>query len=185
MYRIRYSMPRKLFKQFLPDPARIKKIRMLGVLGGAIHNSELWHLTKCSVAGAFFIGVFCAFLPIPFQTVLAGLLAMLFKRNLPLAVILVFITNPFTMAPIFYGNYWVGSLILGHSVDHQTVQTNNLGQWFTTHFDSIGAPLLLGSVICGLAFGLFSYIAVHQFWIWRVRQNWRSRRTKRTIPNSK
>ena len=88
-------MPRKLFKKLLPDPAKIKDNRYLAVLGSAIHRAEFWHLTKRSVSGAFFIGVFCAFLPIPLQSLLAAFLAIVFKRNLPLSVILVFITNPF------------------------------------------------------------------------------------------
>lgn len=177
-------MPRKFFKRFLPDAARIKNIRFLGILGGAIHNTELWHLTKHSVAGAFFIGVFCAFLPIPFQSVPAGLLAIAFKRNLPLSVTLVFITNPFTMAPVFYTSYWVGSLILGRPADPEAMASKNLSEWVISHFDSIGAPLLTGSVVCGLIFGLLSYIAVHQFWIWRVKRNWHFRRIKRSATHS-
>ncbi len=172
-------MPRKLFKQFLPSPERIKKMRFLGVLGHAIHNSELWHLTKHSVAGASFIGVFCAFLPIPFQTILAGLLAIIFKKNLPLSIILVFITNPLTMAPIFYVNYLVGNLIVGSTADAHLINTENINQWFMTNLDSIGLPLLIGSLVCGLTLGIISYFSIHQFWVRKVKQNWLSRRLKR------
>jgi len=173
-------MPRKLFKRLLPDPTKIKENRWLSVLGSAVHNSEFWHLTRRSVAGAFFIGVFCAFLPMPLQTVLAAFLAIIFKRNLPLAVILVFITNPLTMPPIYYFNYWLGSLILSEPSIYLTLNLDDLWVWLAVNFNHIGKPLIVGSVVAGLIFGLLSYIIVHLFWSWTVKSKWKKRRLERT-----
>ena len=50
-----------------------------------------------------------AFLPVPFQMVLAALGALWRRVNLPLAVALICITNPLTMAPAFYLCYKVGA----------------------------------------------------------------------------
>ncbi len=172
-------MPRKFFKRILPDPVKIKENRYLALLGDSIHESELWHLTKCSVAGAFFIGIFCAFLPIPFQSLLAATLAILFKRNLALSVALVFITNPITMPPIFYFNYWVGSLLLGDPAVYQQAQINDIWGWLTKNFDIIGKPLILGSLISGLVFGYLSYLTIHWFWVWKVTTRWKIRKQLR------
>jgi len=172
-------MPRRLFKKLLPDPAKIKENRWLSVLGSAVHNAELWHLTRRSVAGAFFIGVFCAFLPIPLQTVLAGFLAIIFKRNLPLAVVLVFITNPLTMPPIYYFNYWLGSLLLNEPSIYQTLNIDDIWVWLAVNFNHIGKPLVVGSVVAGLIFGFLSYLAIHMFWSWRVKDRWNKRRLAR------
>ncbi len=174
-------MPRKFFKRLLPDPARIKENRLLGLLGQSVHDSDLWHLNKHSVAGAFFIGVFCAFQPIPFQMLLAAFLAVAFKRNLALAVALVFISNPLTMAPIFYLNYRVGGLLFA-DVHRVNIPANeSIGSWLLANFNSIGLPLLTGSLICGLAAGYICYAVIHLFWRWQVTENWRQRRLRRKL----
>jgi len=172
-------MPRKLFKRFLPDPRRIKENRWIALIGTPIHDPELWHLTKRSVAGAFFIGIFCSFLPIPLQTVLAAFLAILFKRNLALSVVLVFISNPLTMPPIFYFNYLVGSWLLDSPARYAELQVDNLWHWLTGHFNGIGQPLILGSLINGLLFGALGYLMIQLFWRWHVSSRWRTRKVKR------
>jgi len=177
-------MPRKIFKALLPDPAKIKNNRWLALLGSAVHRTEYWHLTKHSVAGAFFIGVFCAFLPIPLQTLLAAFLAIIFKRNLPLSVILVFITNPFTMTPIYYFNYWLGSLLLNEPSIYETLSFDDLWVWLAVNFSHIGKPLVVGSIVAGLIFGSLSYFGVQLFWLWRVKSKWNKRRQQRS-QNSK
>lgn len=172
-------MPRRLFKKLLPDPSKIKENRWLSLLGSAIHQGDYWHLTKRSVAGAFFIGVFCAMLPIPMQTLLAGFLAIIFKRNLPLSVALVFITNPLTMPPIYYFNYWLGSLILSEPSIYQALNLDDLWVWVAVNFNHIGKPLVLGSIVAGLGFGLLSFLTIHLFWYWSVALKWRKRRRTR------
>ena len=172
-------MPRKFFKKLLPDPAKIKNNRLLAMLGSAIHHGEYWHLTKHSVAGAFFIGVFCAFLPIPLQSLLAGFLAIIFKRNLPLSVALVFITNPFTMPPIYYFNYWLGSLLLNEHSIYQTLNIDDLWVWLAVNFNHIGIPLIVGSLVAGLIFGFLSYLTIHLLWLWSVKSRWKKRRLTR------
>ena len=91
---------------------RIRKIKALGVLGDWVYASNLWHLNRYSASMAFFVGLFVAFMPIPGQVVVAAVLAVLLRCNLPLAVSLVFVTNPLTMAPVFYLAYEIGALIV-------------------------------------------------------------------------
>ena len=172
-------MPRKVFKRIIPNPATIKNNRYLKVLGTAMHNSDCWHLTKHSVAGAFFIGVFCAFLPMPFQTVLAGFLAIILKRNLPLSVGLVFISNPITMAPIFYFNYLIGSLFFPETVLVDYALIDDIWAWLSENFSHIGPPLIVGSLLVGLIAGALSYFTIHGFWVWQVNQKWQKRRELR------
>lgn len=172
-------MPRKFFKKLLPDPAKIKGNRWLSVLGSSAYRAEFWHLTRHSVAGAFFIGVFCAFLPIPLQTLLAAFLAIIFKRNLPLAVMLVFITNPLTMPPIYYFNYWLGSWLLNEPSIYQSLGVNDIWVWLAMNFNHIGKPLLVGSIAAGLIFGLLSYLSVQLFWLLHVKSKWNKRRLDR------
>ena len=87
-------MPRKLIKRYLPDPENIKSNRFLKVFGKVIHDPQLWHLTRYSVGHAFLVGLFCAFVPVPFQMLLAAGGAIIFRANIAISVALVWITNP-------------------------------------------------------------------------------------------
>ena len=69
--------------------------------------------TPESLARGFAIGMFVALTPtVGVQMILAGFIAHLFKGNRAIAAGLAWITNPLTIGPIFYFNYWVGLLFL-------------------------------------------------------------------------
>ncbi|MFW6343056.1 MAG: DUF2062 domain-containing protein, partial [Halothiobacillaceae bacterium] len=77
------------------------------VFGSRLQDGNLWHLNRRSVSGGVAVGLFSAFVPIPFQMVLAAGLAILLRVNLPLSVVLVWITNPITIVPLL----WVANRI--------------------------------------------------------------------------
>ena len=95
-------MPKKIIKRMMPDHQTIKENKYLKIFGNLLHNANLWHLNRHSVAKAFAVGLFFAFIPVPFQMVLAAGLAIIVHANLPLSIALVWITNPLTMPFIFY-----------------------------------------------------------------------------------
>ena len=68
-------------------------------------------MNRRSVSVACAIGLFCAFIPIPFQMILAAGLAIIVRCNLPIAVALVWITNPITMPPLFFLAYKMGAFL--------------------------------------------------------------------------
>src|SRR5690606_20244089 len=107
------SMPKRLFRKYLPSPEKIRHSKSLSFLGALLTDPNLWHINRHSLAGAAFIGIFSAFLPIPMQMGVAAILAVRFKCNLPLSIVLVWITNPLTIAPVFYFTFTVGAWILG------------------------------------------------------------------------
>ena len=106
-------MHRKYLKRYSPSPKTIRENKALAFLGEDIHRPSLWHMNRHSVSKAFAIGLFCTWLPFPLQTVIAALLAIYYRAHLPLSVVLVFITNPVTIPPMFYFAYKLGSVMLG------------------------------------------------------------------------
>ena len=96
-------MAKKTIQRFLPDPNKIRHHKSLKIFGRLLQDANLWHLNRRSARGAFAVGLFFAFIPVPFQMVLAAAGAILFRVNLPISVALVWLTNPLTMPPIFYG----------------------------------------------------------------------------------
>ena len=102
-------MPRKFLKRYLPSASEVRSRRSLRILGELLHDPNVWHLTRRSVSTAVAVGVFSAFVPVPFQMPLAAVLAIALRCNLPLAVALVWISNPMTMPAIFFFTYTVGA----------------------------------------------------------------------------
>src|SRR5690625_3246115 len=141
-------MARKIIRRFVPSPAAIKDKPGLRFLGGLLQNSSLFHLNRQSVSMAFFVGIFVAFLPMPFQMPLAALLALWVRCNLPLAVALVWITNPLTMPVIFFVTYQFGRWLL--QTPPMTVSLELSWDWLINEFGLIWKPLLVGSVLSGL-----------------------------------
>src|SRR5688572_3143060 len=101
-------MPRRFFRQYLPHPDLVHENRFLRVFGKALHQPNLWHLNRHSVSRAFAIGLFWGFIPIPFQMLPSAAFAIKFRANIIISVALVWITNPFTVGPIYYGTYTLG-----------------------------------------------------------------------------
>ncbi len=161
----------------MPSAARIREIKSLSILGDWIYATNLWHLNRYSASMAFFVGLFVAFMPIPIQMVVAALLALLFRCNLPLSVCLVWITNPLTMPALFFIAYKVGALIMGMPVHNMEFELSY--EWLSSQLSYIWRPFLLGCFMCGLFCGSLGYFVVSMVWRWRVAVHWRERKTRR------
>ena len=112
LFYLEKGMPKHLIRRYLPDPEKIARTPGLGFLRHRLEDPNLWHLNRRSASGARFWGLWCAFLPMPFQTVPAAIAALVFRVNLPLAIVLCWISNPLTMLPVIYVGYDLGALIL-------------------------------------------------------------------------
>ena len=81
---------------------------------------------------------------------LAALIAIVTRVNLPLSVALVWITNPITIPPMFYALYRLG-WILG--VDAADMGVEITFDWLFANFFAISKPLVIGAFFCGLISG--------------------------------
>jgi uncharacterized protein (DUF2062 family) len=106
-------MPRKFFRKYLPDAATVRANRYVAMFGSLLRHPNLWHLNRDSVAGAVAIGLFSGLVPGPLQMLTAALLAVPLRRNLPVALLTTFYTNPFTIVPLYVLAYGYGNLLLG------------------------------------------------------------------------
>ena len=171
-------MPRKLIQRYMPDHATIKRQKCLNCLGSWLHNPALWHLNRHSVAGAFFVGLSMAFVPVPFQMLLAATLAIIVHVNIPISVALVWLTNPLTMPPMFYFAYKVGQWLMGLP-DHPMPFDGFSWSWLMHAFSYIWQPFLLGCAVVGLAAGVLGYLTVRIGWRLAVVYKWRRRHRPR------
>lgn len=170
-------MPRRFIKRYMPDHKKIRSHKHLKFLGTLLHDPNILHINRRSVSGAFSVGLFMAFVPVPFQMILAAVGAIVARVNLPISVGLVWITNPLTMPPMFYGAYKVGAWTLG--LPTREIQFQLSGEWLIHELGAVWQPFLLGCLVCGVVCAVVSNIAIRGFWRLHVSRNWRNRRAER------
>ncbi len=170
-------MARKLIRRYLPDRQTIRGYKPLRVFDRFLHDPNLWHLNRYSTSGAVAVGLFMAFMPIPFQMVAAGALAIMLRLNLPLAVALVWVTNPITIPPLFLFCYKIGTWVIGN-VD-QEVAFAWSWEWFRAELLQRSEPLLVGCSIVGFLSALVGYLSARTLWRWHVIREWENRKRRR------
>ncbi|TNE98881.1 MAG: DUF2062 domain-containing protein [Gammaproteobacteria bacterium] len=170
-------MPKKFMKRYLPSPEKVKDMKSLHFLGDILHEPNLWHINRHSVARAFLVGIWFCFIPMPFQMVAAAFFAIWFNANLPLSVVLVWISNPITMPPLFYFNYKIGALALNRPVLDFDFELS--WSWISHRLVDIGVPLYLGSLIVATICACLAYLIIQYLWRRKIRSDWHIRQSER------
>ena len=166
-------MIKNVIKRLFPKLDAVKEEKVLKIFGPAVLQPNLWHINKKSVSRGFAIGAFCAFIPLPGQMILAAFLALTFAANLPIAIILTWITNPLTYTPIFFFAYKIGSFFITTNVtpeitdDELSLLSNIMHIW---------EPLFLGSIILALIGSIISYLLIRIYWRYYVIKIWSKRK---------
>lgn len=198
-------MARNFLKRFIPTPETIKNNPALRIFENVLHDPNLFHLNRHSVSVAFFWGLLIAILPVPGQMPLAALAALIFRCNLPIAVALAWVSNPFTTPFILLLSYKLGAFILqsdpvlqqpnlsyegltnSASIVWAQLCAGNFGdswKWLIQSLGGIWKPLLLGLVVTALLCGVLGYFAMQIFWRWQVTRAWEKRKTQRLAAKS-
>ncbi len=174
--RARIYMP---FKKYRPTRERLLETRSLQFLGERIHDPNLWHINRHSISYAVLIGGICCFLPIPFQTIPCLFLCMMIRCNIPLAIVIVWISNPVTMPPMMYFAYRVGNWMMGQTNRVESIELSV--KWLTAQISIVWEPILLGSLVSGFSIGIVGFIAVRLYWRWKISHDWKRRRARMTL----
>lgn len=169
-------MPKKLIKRFMPNRELIKKQKALRIFGNVLYNPNLWCLNRRSAAGAFAIGLFVAFIPLPSQMLISAALAVFFGVNLPLSIALVWISNPITMPVLFYFAYKLGAVVLQEPPTHFHFELS--WQFLSEQMSTIAPPLFVGCMICGVIFAIIGYFGIHGLWRYSVVRSWQKRQLR-------
>lgn len=172
-------MPRKFIRRYLPDHHKVREHKYLRIFGQLLHDPNLWHLNRRSATGAFAVGLFFAFFPIPSQMVYAAAVAIWLRVNLPLSVALVWITNPLTIPPIFYFCYKVGTWLLGAPL--HPVEFEFSVEWVKAELDVIWLPLLVGSLVVGTVAAAAGAGLIRLLWRLHLMQHIKERRRRRAL----
>ncbi|MBK30779.1 MAG: ATP-binding protein [Legionellales bacterium] len=158
---------RNLFKRYIPHKESIASNSIIRLFDEYLHDPNIWHIHRRSSAGGAAIGVFCAFIPIPIQTLSAAALAILFRINLPIAILFSFLANPITVPFIFFYSYKLGSILFGleeNQITNIIPENTTIIEWFNTIFLNIWEPLLIGCLILGLISSFITYFLIRLIW---------------------
>lgn len=169
-------MPRKFFeKHFKDDKFSIKDNKIYKLFFARfLGDPNLWHLNRRSVAGGMANGMFWGFVPLPIQTIGTVSGAIFFRVNLPISIAATWVTNPFTMVPIFYFTYKLGTFILQQ--ERIAIDKFNFSfEWFINMFAQIWQPLILGSLLVGSILSFLTYIIINGLWRLSIVAQWKKR----------
>lgn len=162
---------RKL-RQFLPTAKEIQQYRYLHIFGDSLKQPELWTFNRQTTAKGIAIGIFCAFLPMPFEILPAIFIAAMMRANLPFAVAGIWISNPLTWVPLYTPCYFLGAWIIGiEPIAISKIHIFQLGLHYIA--------LWLGCLIVGISLSVSTHFTISFLWRSDTRQRWKRRASQR------
>lgn len=175
---------RKHLKKYLPDHETIRRNRWLRPFESSLLHPRLWHLNRHSAAGAVAAGLACGLIPGPLQMLGAALCAVLFRVNLPLALLVTLYTNPLTIVPLYLLAYQLGRLLLGDTNGFIAPPAFDASQFvgWTAAMQAwmlqVAKPLGLGLPALAAGLAVASYFAVKAAWRIYLLAAWRRRKLR-------
>lgn len=172
---------RKHLRRILPTHEAIHGNRWLAPFADTLLHPRLWHLNRHSAAGAVAAGLFCGLIPGPFQMLGAAVCCLLFRVNLPLALLTTLYTNPLTIVPLYVAAFGIGRFVLGGGGQFNSPPAYDFQDplgWLRAMSEwtgGLGAPLALGLVLLAGGLAVAGYFSVKAIWRWHLIRAWRKR----------
>lgn len=162
--RRRIRMTKRVLRH-LPRRATLHRYPFMRRFADAARRRDyLWRFNPRTMAPAFYFGAVLAFLPLyGFQIPLAFAVAFFVRGNLPTMVGLQFLTNPVTIAPVYFLTYRIGARVLDLVGSNPAVSV----------FEQRAYSLIVGGVLSGLAFGGFLDLAYRAIALEARKHDWR------------
>jgi len=125
------------------------------------------------------VGIFIGFIvPMGLQVPVAALFAVWLRGNLAAAILSTLVTNPFTVAPIYFAAYKLGALLTGYSPALAPTEVSVVGK-----IVAVGGPLMVGLTVLGVVGAGVAYFGTQALWrliatrAWHRRQRVRAARS--------
>ncbi len=179
---------KRRLRRWFPSAQTLQETKGFGWLSHYLHRHPmLWVMHRRGVARGVALGIGIGVFPVPLQMPVAMLLAVALRANVAAAAAATWLTNPFTMAPIWALSAYLGSFIVPQQAPitpppalvnwHWASPTT----WPSALWEQIvswGPALLVGFPLAGLLLGTLAYAVVYWGWALLIRQE-RLRRLKR------
>ena len=161
-------------QRHMPTRDQMAENRFLRPIAHRFLSPELWRFTRRSVPRGVALGLFAAFIVPIGQIFLAAFLALPARANVPLAAIVTFVTNPFTLP------FWLvianrtGALVLnfdaavGGRAGELANDQGALARWL-----EVGGVTAFGFVVLALVSAAIGYLIASFVWkriVWAKRR---------------
>ncbi len=139
-----------------------------------------FNINRKMITRGVFIGLFWGFIPMPMQMLAVIATTPIVRFNVAIAIAMVWLSNPFTMPPMYYMEYLTGNFILGY----EGIADIELSlAWFSSNMGSIFVPLYVGTafysiVVSGTIYGLLNWL-----WIRSVNEERQAKESKESKEN--
>jgi uncharacterized protein len=159
------------FKLSDADRDKLIRHRWLKPIAHRLQDPKLWHMQHEAVARGAAIGMFWAFAAPVAQLVLSAAHSVWWRANIPVAMGVTLITNPFTIGFWLYLAYELGAFLTGAPPLTRKPEGGNLIAWLT----SFGWPAVIGMAIFAVGGAIAAYLLVKLGWRVRI---WIKRRRR-------
>jgi len=137
---------------------------------------EYLSINRKSVSRGVLVGLFWGFVPMPLQMLAVMAMTPFLRFNVPVAISMVWLSNPFTMPPMYYMEYLTGNFILGREGLSDIELTM---EWFSENWDAIVVPLYTGAAFYSIVISSLVYFLINRLWIASVRKEKAEKEEKR------
>jgi hypothetical protein len=184
-----YNIVKKQLRKYLPTPEAIFQYRVFRWMKPVLGHPRLWHLHRRSVALGIGIGLVTGLIPLPVQMLMAIIIAIIVRANLPAAAAATWATNPFTFIPLYLLAYQCGAWVTGATAPG-AVPPEMVWNWegiknalplLLAWIEAAGHTLLIGLAILSVLLALGGYLAIMLAWRVTVTLAWRNRTKLRRL----
>ncbi len=164
----------------IPTREQMEHNRWMRPFAGNVLRPELWRFTRRSVPRGAALGLFIGVIIPMAHFVVAAVLAVFVRANVPAALLATFIGNPLTVAGLWWAGYKIGEAMLHAdamtqiapvATAMQHTQTDQLLQRLTGAGEDTALGLLLIAATCACV----GYIVTAWVWRWWVVRKRRAR----------
>ena len=168
-------------RRYMPTREQMARNKYLRPIAHRFLSPELWRFTRRSVPRGVALGLFSAFIIPVGQIFLAAFLALPSRANVPLAALVTFVTNPFTIAFWAVVANQVGQFMLQIDAATTGVASEQLEsgawQWVIDAFEVAGVTVV-GFFVLAVVASSVGYLLSSAIWRVLVARK-RAKRLKR------
>ena len=126
-----------------------------------------FNINRKMITRGVLIGLFWGFIPMPMQMAAVVATAPFIRFNVPIAIAMVWLSNPITMPPMYYMEYLTGNYLLGLEGINSIELTL---EWFSANMKDIFVPLYVGTAFYSIVVSALVYFLLNWLWIRSVKE---------------
>ena len=126
-----------------------------------------FNINRKMITRGVFVGLFWGFIPMPMQMLAVVAVTPILRFNVPIAIAMVWLSNPFTMPPMYYMEYLTGNFLLGREGLGNIELTL---EWFSQNMTDIFVPLYVGTAFYSIVVSGLIYLLLNWLWIRSVHE---------------